>query len=83
MAAGRPVIAYGKGGVTETIIDGKTGVFFHEQTWESLYQAVRDFDPMEWNGQELHKHAAQFSEMAFAAQIKEIVEQAHHKKTFV
>ncbi|MCU0569819.1 MAG: glycosyltransferase family 4 protein [Oculatellaceae cyanobacterium Prado106] len=43
-AAGAPVIAYGKGGVTETVIEGKTGVFFQEQTVESLMQAVQQFE---------------------------------------
>jgi glycosyltransferase involved in cell wall biosynthesis len=32
MASGRPVIAFGRGGALETVIDGKTGIFFHEQT---------------------------------------------------
>lgn len=44
MACGTPVIAYGKGGVLETVIDGKTGFFFAEQTTESLIQAVRRFE---------------------------------------
>jgi len=39
-ACGRPVIAYGKGGALETVIDGQTGIFFYEQTPEALRQAV-------------------------------------------
>ncbi|NJN85069.1 MAG: glycosyltransferase family 4 protein [Leptolyngbyaceae cyanobacterium SL_7_1] len=43
-AAGAPVIAYGRGGVTETVISGKTGVLFEEQTVESLMEAVQQFE---------------------------------------
>jgi glycosyltransferase involved in cell wall biosynthesis len=43
-ASGRPVIAYGVGGVLETVRDGVTGLFFREQTWESLQGAVDLFE---------------------------------------
>ena len=42
-AAGCPVITYQKGGALETVIDGKTGLYFKEQTRESLYDAVEQF----------------------------------------
>lgn len=44
MAVGTPVIALNQGGVKETVIDGKTGVFFNERTVESLIKAVKRFD---------------------------------------
>ena len=44
MAAGRPVIAYGKGGVLDTVIDGQTGMYFHEQTLNALMTAVETFE---------------------------------------
>jgi glycosyltransferase involved in cell wall biosynthesis len=40
MASGRPVVAFGRGGATETVVDGVTGTFFKEQTIESLLDAV-------------------------------------------
>lgn len=43
-AAGRPVIAYGRGGVTDSIIDGQTGLFFHEQSVAALIDAVVRFE---------------------------------------
>ncbi|WP_230482065.1 glycosyltransferase [Sphingomonas sp. Leaf21] len=43
-AAGRPVVVFGRGGGTETVIDGKTGIHFHEQTAESLIEALDRFD---------------------------------------
>ena len=44
MACGTPVIAYGKGGALETVIDGRTGLFFPQQNVESLIQAVERFE---------------------------------------
>lgn len=43
-AAGCPVIALGQGGALETVIDGQTGIFFHEQHPESLIEAVEKFE---------------------------------------
>lgn len=45
-ACGTPVIAYGKGGVTETVVAGETGVFFSEQTTQSLQNGVREFEAL-------------------------------------
>jgi glycosyltransferase involved in cell wall biosynthesis len=50
MACGRPVIAYGRGGALETVVDGETGLFFDEQTPDGLADAVERsskmaFDP--------------------------------------
>lgn len=44
MAAGRPVIAYGRGGILDTVVDGETGVFFLTQTTEALIDAVERFE---------------------------------------
>lgn len=44
MASGRPVIAYGRGGVLDTVVDGETGVLFHEQSVEALIDAVERFE---------------------------------------
>jgi len=60
MASGKPVIAYGKGGALETVIDGKTGVFFHEQNEFALAQAVEKADNISWDANFLKKHARQF-----------------------
>ena len=43
MASGRPVIAYRGGGALETIEEGKSGIFFSEQTEESLSEALGSF----------------------------------------
>lgn len=44
MASGKPVIAFAKGGALETVIEGKTGCLFYEQTVESLNQAILSFE---------------------------------------
>ncbi|MFM8269155.1 MAG: glycosyltransferase [Pseudomonadota bacterium] len=47
MASGTPVIAFNQGGVTETVVENKTGLFFKEQTVESLCEAILKFESME------------------------------------
>lgn len=66
-AAGRPVIAYAKGGALETVVADRSGVFFEEQTCESLVQAIRKFEVSEslWPPSEIQAHAAQFSISVF------------------
>lgn len=70
MASGRPVIAYGVGGVTETVIPGKTGVFFQRQTWESLLDAVLNFEDMAWDSDMIRDHALRFGTDVFKDKIK-------------
>ena len=65
MAAGRPVIAYGRGGAIETIVSGKTGVFVDEQSWEALADAIVRFKPAAWDPAAIRAHAEQFSVKAF------------------
>lgn len=78
MSAGVPVIAYGRGGATETVVDGETGLLFAEQTPESLAGALqrfeqceRDFDP-----RHLHAHAEKFSTENFLTGFRHEVEAA-------
>ncbi len=47
MACGTPVIAYGRGGVRESVVEGETGLFFYEQTPEALCEAVERFEHLE------------------------------------
>ena len=73
-ASGRPVICYGKGGVLDTIIDGKTGIYFNEQTVDSLKEAIMKFDDIKFDKEKIRKHALQFDEIEFKRKIKEFVE---------
>ncbi len=65
MAAGTPVIARRGGGLNETIIEDKTGVFFDEDTQQSLQQALDKFEKMHWDQSSLLHQAAQFSRQQF------------------
>lgn len=76
-AAGTPVIAFGKGGVLETIIEGKTGVFFKEQTAESLIEAVEHLESVypSFDPKEIRKNAERFSPESFDEQIIALVKE--------
>ncbi len=72
-ACGTPVIAYGQGGVTESVIDGVTGVFFMEQTAASLIAAVEHFETITWNAAAIRKNAERFSPAVFKEKFMEFV----------
>ena len=73
MSVGRPVIAYGEGGALETILPGKTGVFFHKQSWHSLIEVIHTFKADAWNPEEIRAHARNFSTYIFEQKIRELV----------
>jgi len=64
-AAGRPVIAYARGGALETIVDGKTGLFFHEPTTESLAKVLQGFDDRQFSPMAIREHALRFDTAVF------------------
>lgn len=76
MACGKPVIAYGKGGVTESVVEGITGVFFPEQTVESLEAAVAKFFTLEksFDADIIHERAEQYSRDQFRDQFSAVVD---------
>jgi len=63
MAAGRPVIAYGRGGARETVLPGETGIFFDSQDCDALVAAIERFESMEseLDPVRIQQHARQFS----------------------
>jgi glycosyltransferase involved in cell wall biosynthesis len=75
MACGTPVIAYYGGGYKETVIDGKTGVFFKEATVASLTDAIQRFEKMHISSEECQKQAAKFSKDRFIREIKTFVKE--------
>ncbi|MDX1957452.1 MAG: glycosyltransferase [Leptospiraceae bacterium] len=60
-----PVIAYGSGGATETVVDGKTGILFSEQTVDSLNQAILKADKIDFSVQNFQKNINRFTENVF------------------
>ncbi len=77
MAAGRPVIAYADGGALETVIDGQTGKFFNEQSWEALIDTVIKFKPQEFDSQNIKNYAERFNSRNFYQQMKNFVETSY------
>lgn len=75
MACGRPVIAYGKGGVLESVVDGKSGIFFPEQTVESLIEAIKKYEKAGFSEEIIMRQAQNFSAEIFKEKIKKLVEE--------
>ncbi|HVZ29537.1 MAG TPA: glycosyltransferase [Asticcacaulis sp.] len=80
LASGRPVIAFARGGALETVIDGKTGILFHDQTVEALTTAVERlesgqdvFDPLA-----LQAFATRFQRSVFMENLQSFLQKAIH-----
>lgn len=73
MLCGTPVIAYHGGGFIETVIEGKTGVFYHESTVASLVNAVKAFEKKKFDPKICRKQAEKFSKERFVKEIKTFV----------
>lgn len=69
MAGGAPVLAYGEGGALETVLDGKTGMFFHEQTADSLARCIEEFEMRNFSATACRERARQFSREKFEQKI--------------
>jgi len=72
MASGRPVIAYGRGGILDTVVNGETGLLFEDQSVDGLIDAVERFEASglaDVDPGRLVAHAARFDEAAFRAGI--------------
>jgi glycosyltransferase involved in cell wall biosynthesis len=74
-ACGKPVIAFNQGGLTETVINGKTGIFFEHQTTKSLKIAIKKFNNLSFNPQSCVKNATKFSHNNFVLNFKRIINQ--------
>ncbi len=76
---GAPVIAHRSGGVLETVIEGKTGVFFDEFTVESLNNAIKKFETLRraqgmFDSAKIKQHAKKFSRERFEKEIRDFVD---------
>ena len=69
MACGKPVIAFGKGGVLETVIDGSTGVLFGEQTIPFLVDAILKSESLRFDHALIRGQTAQFERSLFKERI--------------
>lgn len=76
LAAGTPVIAYKGGGALDYVEEGKTGLFFTEQTVDSLAAALQAFNPKQFNHTEIRKAAQVFSTHSFQKSVKKFIQLA-------
>jgi glycosyltransferase involved in cell wall biosynthesis len=72
-ASGRPVIAYGAGGALETVIDGQSGIFFSEQTTESLAAAIERFERQAFDPIRVRDAVARFDVEPFIRHLRTFV----------
>jgi len=79
MLCGTEVVAYRGGGYLETVVDGKTGVFFDRLTVESLGRAIKRLEKMKIKKRDCIKQAKKFSKERFKRKIKEFVFQKAKK----
>ena len=69
MALGTPVVALGEGGVLDSVVPGRTGIFFDRPEVDSLRRALDQVEARQWDRADLRAHAATFSRARFRAQI--------------
>lgn len=75
-AAGTPVICFGRGGVRDSVIPGRTGLFFDEQTPASLISAIDAFEVMheQFDPLTIRRHAEHFNVDTFRRRLQEVVD---------
>lgn len=73
-ASGRPAIAYAAGGALDTVVDGETGVLFHEQTVEAVAEAIERSEGIAWDPARLRANAERFGEDVFRWRFVEAVD---------
>jgi len=79
MASGRPVIAYRKGGASETVIDQVTGEFFNKQSEAFLAEVVKNFNSKKYNKEKIRQQAEKFSKEKFRGEIKKFINEEYRK----
>ena len=72
-ACGRPVIAFGKGGALETILNRETGIFFKKQEVESLIESILEFEKLKFDTEIIYNHAQKFSKERFKKEILDLI----------
>jgi glycosyltransferase involved in cell wall biosynthesis len=76
MASGRPVIAYGRGGATETVIPHRTGLFFETQTVDAIIDAVERWQKVDFDPSDAVSRAAQFRTDVFIDKFSAYISEA-------
>ena len=74
MAAGKPVIALGRGGAAETVIDGETGLHVADSTVDAFAAAIERSEDIVWDGSRIRSRAQEFDRSVFVARWRELIE---------
>jgi glycosyltransferase involved in cell wall biosynthesis len=85
LACGKPVVAFRAGGATETIVEGKTGLFFYPQAKEALKETIEKLVTHRFKNKECRRQAEKFNQERFAREFENLVEKKwkeHLKTTF-
>ena len=72
-SCGKPVVAFAKGGALETIVDGETGVFFKDQSVDSLIDAMTKCAAKTWDSAAIQKHAMKFDTQVFIDSLDKVI----------
>lgn len=75
MASGRPTIAFRKGGATETVIEGETGLFFDKQDFNSIINVVKSFKADKFYPEKIREYAKKFSVERFKNEINKFIKE--------
>jgi len=70
MACGKPVIAFNRGGITETVINHKTGILFDKQTTESLVKAINLFLTAKFSVSDCRQQGLKYNHRQFVLKFK-------------
>ena len=79
LSAGCPVIAYKEGGARDYVIDHKNGLFFNEQTVESLRRAIRRFEKTDLDHSAIAKSAQKFNKDTFKQNLQKVIDEEMSK----
>ncbi|HEY3960421.1 MAG TPA: glycosyltransferase [Solirubrobacteraceae bacterium] len=75
-AAGVPVLAYGVGGAAESVLDGRTGVLFDEQSPAGMAAAIERYEQLQLSGEQARENARRFGRARFRQEMAEVIERA-------
>jgi glycosyltransferase involved in cell wall biosynthesis len=79
-AAGAPVIAYGKGGATESVVDGQTGVLFDRQTIDAISAAYQHLHSLEIRSDQCIANARRFDRSVFERRFGDVVREVARRR---
>lgn len=84
-ACGKPVIAFNRGGITETVINNKTGLFFNYQNTKSLIKTLKKFSLKNFKKTDCINNAKRFSQSSFMLNFKKVIKQLwqQHQNTIL